>query len=274
MLLFINSKTDREIGDSPSDFTSYFTNPIELQKNSKVAVKSVEIMNTCNNFNEENSILWVATASNPGQEEEAIALHINYEKVYDDLNEIITDLNAQATSVNVPLVFSLNEDNKISVKNNHATTKFRIVSPDEYENGPFNGKVISNGVQYNNIPLFNKINFRLGFTANTRNIIIEPTQSYTAPGIPILLRTTCFYIESSLVDYENQTANPYKSPNILIKIPLLNNYGNLICYEPTQKTYYDLYDFSIDKIKFKVLDDEYNYVDLNGGYFTITLEFK
>lgn len=275
MLIFVNSNTDRQPTDSTNKFSVYFNNPIELPNQSKIGLKSIQLPYTCTQFKESNSILWVARRPQFSQNIEiATAIHIDYTKFYDTINDVVTELNAQTTLLSLPLTFSI-INNKIALKNNSEHTKFRVVSSQIFE-PTFKGSVFSNGIDYNPhdkaFPLFNQANEKLGFIGDLRNTSIPIGTTYISAGLPRIIRTNCFYLETNIIDYENTLGNPYKQPNIMAKVPTLNNFGSLICMNWEDPNYYKISDNSIDFISFNVLDEDLEEVDLNGAPVTLTLE--
>lgn len=268
--VFINSITDREPNDTTSKWSTYFSTELELPKKSKFCVKDVQLCNTASQFTEQHSILWVATNSGT-HSEIATAIHIDYSLFYSSMNDVVDNLNTQVQTLQLPLEFSL-VDTKVALKNTHSSTSFRILSDDEFETS-FSGQTVSSGIDYNG-KTFNKMNLKLGFSGDLRGTSISPGTTQVANSLPLLIRSTCYYLTTSLNDYENVFSNPYKNPNICCKIPTTNNFGSVICATYTDPIWYDLTDFTIDKVSFSILDDRGNEVDLNGGYVCLSLVFK
>ena len=273
MLVYINSKTDREPENSNSDFSVFFNNPIEIRKQSTLSLRDIQMTNTNLQFKESNSILWIAT-SNPDvapEEEVATPLEIDYNKLYEDLDEVVTELNLRATEHSLPITFSL-VDNKISLKNtNSSGTTFRVVGTDQYETR-FKGIILPD----RNVGglLYNKANKKLGFTNDTRTQQLPYNVSYQAPSIAILSPSLCYYVTCNLTDFENIIGNPYKNPNILSKIQVTSGYGSILTQYYDNPQEFIIVDNTIEKISISILDDEYEPVDLHGGYLTATLEFN
>lgn len=273
MLVFINSATDRQPHESTSKWTTYFDNPIEVSNDSMIGISDIQIPYTCYQFTEGNSILWVATNSTTPEEETAYGLHIPFTRIYETVQDVVDELNKALQYYNLPLEFSV-INSKIALKNTHASTSFRVISSEIYE-PTFAGTLNSLGVLYSpGSRLFNEANQKLGYIGDLRNTNIPPSTTYIPAGLPRIIRTNCFYLQTQICEFRNVVANVNKNPNILAKIPLTGNFGTLINLNVENPVYVKIADNSIDFIYCKILDEDYNEVDLNGAPVTITFEIK
>jgi hypothetical protein len=117
-------------------------------------------------------------------------------------------------------------------------------------------------------------NFRLGYTSVTGVGVaasVSATSSITADGFPnVFLRCNSIYVTSNISVDSNNDSN---IGNIIARIPITGNYGELVNYENVHSEFSaPVFTERIKDISIQLLDENYQPLQLpNNAYFTIVL---
>lgn len=97
--------------------------------------------------------------------------------------------------------------------------------------------------------------------------------SYTGNFVYNMQPTNIFYLASNIANNDN-TFIPSGDRSIVLSIPIKypHNFGTIICYEPKTPQVIDISHIGY-QLTFKLLDDEFNVVDLNGSDINIEIDF-
>ena len=254
--LYISSD-DRQINEDTNDFTVYLDNAIIDPKT--VSVISVDMPNTVYPFKVSNSKFWYFVrpvgSVTPLPFSVDIPTNTNFETVQDFLNAVNPGF--------------LNNGHNFLFTYSSATGKLSWggIPPTNNEYKPMGLFDVSNP------SYFNSAQNKLGYLANeyTYNNIATP---FEADGCFNMLATNAYYFECNLSLTESLTTSLTQSPNIMFKIPNDKNFGGILHYQSKSDEHIiELYKDYINKINFRVLDDEYEVVNLNGGSVSIELHF-
>lgn len=276
MIVHINSGFDRRPNDKTNSWVTYFSQPLEVGIESKIGVKMCEIPYTCSQFKDSNNSFFVEEAY-VNEDDETVRnvyiVMIDDSKFFENGDQVIEELNRISTASSYPFSFTINQ-NKITLFNT-GTHKIRIVSNNDYETEIKDAKFFINGTETDTGgKLFNQMMYKLGFYQDYREKYLVPGTSQTAEGILKLVRTNCFYLTADIVDLDQLTPSKFKQPNIIAKVPLTGNFGSLQRYQVEVPLMQRCNDNSIDRIRFSVLDDDLEEVDLNNCPVTVTLEIR
>lgn len=270
-VIHINSLNDRQPKDTTHKWTTYFENPIDINVGSSIGLLTAEVPYTCSQFKDSNNTFFVEEGYINSENETIIniyGLQLDDSKFYESVDALIIDLNAEALAHNYPYEFII-MNNKIAVTN-LSSHKLRVISSREFETTT-EGTIFINGIATEYKQFFNQMMSKLGFYGDYRDAYILPGQGQTAEGVPRLIRTNAFYIEADIVDSHQITPSPYQAPNIIGKVQLSGNFGSLQRFSTEKPVMLPTNDTSIDKINFKILDDDLEEVDLNGCPVSLSL---
>ncbi len=259
-VIYINSYIDRLIEESTSNFTVYLPKPIVSHRKLYLRLDSIELPNTSYNIQSQYSRLWyrydttgVNTLHN---------IQVNYSRHYALPTDLITELNSKFTANGHPnIVVTYDILTKKITLSNTTGVSIRIISDYIWDDELAN--------------TYDHINSRLGFTQDLRTIIIADNTSLIASGLLRLLRTQCYYILCD--EISNSTIpttilpNPQRSGVVLGRI-MSNEFGILSSLILGNEEMSFLCNTQyISSLHFRILDDEFIEVDLNGVPITMSI---
>lgn len=219
-------------------FSFYFTgNSIVEGPNLTLSVDSIEFPNALYNFPPYQSQLFFKRNITG----DTITLSLNPYKIYNNIDEVVTDLNAQSTTYK--LTFALVASTNCISATNSSTTE---------------SMTISNSYQYGNTAPNNAAD-RLGFTQQALTIPIGAT--LTAENPVRLLRSNCYFICCHEVKNSCTIPMSWKLPPVLAKITC-GAYGILSQHTYSSSVRSQLTQRRLDKLSFEIRDENYELVSL------------
>lgn len=102
--------------------------------------------------------------------------------------------------------------------------------------------------------IINRCNAKLGFI-NNNNAVITSGNSGIA-NIPVRLNQECIYLSTTL-SFTSVIPSRTDLRNILVRIPLVGNIGDVVAFTPSQDSIFDLQLPTITEIRFAILDEDY-----------------
>lgn len=261
--IYVNSNIDRRPTDTTDNFETYFTEGIPINGRVRVSVSEIEFPNVAPNFPFYQSRLYYVLDPD-GSNEELKFIEIDFNKIYRTISDLVNELNNKFQANGDDIVVSSNSDfNNISITNN-TSSSIRIVSSTIFRD------LTNEGVA-------NTINERLGFTQDLTNSILAPSASITGAVSVRMLRSHCYFL--TLQDINDQPVIPFnnfpdgENRSILCRITA-SNFGTLSQLYFPQSFTYEINQTNIRRMRFQVLDDEYQQVDLQEHPITFSLELK
>lgn len=245
--LILNSK-DRNNGEKISNINVYLREPITHATHCSVV--SCELPNTFYSFKFSNYIFWYQTTD--GITTTTRSALIDYERHYASAGELANYLSSLTVFQNDNISWSFSTaTGKLTM--NGTGNQFKPISWEE-------------ATSSSNYP--NSAQMKLGFEKT-----VSFGTSHTANNIVNLLLTNNVYITSPLVAGETITTRP-KVSNTLVKLPVNGNFGELINYtsEPS-KDLLMVNNSHISHIRFELVDDEGEEIELNGLNWTLEIAF-
>jgi hypothetical protein len=258
--LYVNSGFDKQYNETTDNWTTYIDPHLPQFNHYRVKVDEIEFPNTAYNIPEYNSILWYYYDTDGTNTLKYVA--INFNRKYDQPQDLIDEINSGFTTNgdNITIAYN-NNTNKVTLTNS-TSVKIRFVSSYVWE--PENAN------------FYWQINRRLGITQDLRNEIIDPSNSLTGENSLTLLRSQCYYLECNILgsNRADQTRVPNRNfnTNILARVTA-NTYSDLSQLSYPGELEFDVGKSTISQIKFNVLDDRLEPVNLNGHPVTMALRF-
>lgn len=255
---FINSYLDRTPSDYTHSWTTYFSEPVRVsgKKRMKLQLQNIELPNTAYTFPEASSILWVNIWDGVSAwilKSYSVATDRNFNTPSDFVTYINTLTVADS------LVFSYDANTcRMTLTNNNAN-KIRVVGSYRYQD--------SISTTYNNII------DRLGFTQDLTSAEVASSGTLEGETILRLLRTNRYYITcSNLGNYSKQSRvpSPYVNPYIIACVAS-SNFGRISQLEYGNAVFFYTNELELKSLKFEILDDEFQSVQLNECPVTFSL---
>jgi hypothetical protein len=195
--------------------------------------------------------IYSATSTGTG----GVAYDINFSTSirWTTIADFVTYFNSLLTAVSAPFTVTYTTNsNKLTITHNTANTAMYIPR-----------------WSYTNA------NFRLGFTSVVGLGVAAPGAglyaSVTADGFPnVFLRCNSVYVTSNISVDSNNDSNV---GNIIARIPITGNYGELVNYENVHSEFSaPVFTERIKDVSIQLLDENYQPLALpNNAYFTITI---
>ena len=257
--LLINSKLDRDINGSNSDFIVYMDESLNPGSNHfMIGLKKVSLPNTVYTFHFKDSYLWYlydGTLYN---------IKIPTNEVIEDGTQLASTLkdlfgvNGHSIDVNFN-----DTTNRLQFTNN-SSVDIRIVSSNLYE------------TTVNGQDIVNSCNDKVGLIEDLTNNVITPSVTYEAKGVPKIISSSVFHITSKTLGNYKQSILPKQQSNQqFILYTLLNTagFGNIIQkdIERDDVKWMEV-DETLDKIDIQLRDEDYRIIDLNGANVILELE--
>ena len=261
--IYINSYLDRlvnqnEVGGKFTVILPYGNgiglDPTERDKTLSFKINSLQMPNVLLNFSNKTSRFWweqdydTATGTSASIEN----IQINTNRLYTTPASLITELNDKIQAVNADLEFSFDDlSKKITLTNNHATEKIRVISSFRYGSTE-------------QVLTFEDINDRLGFSQSLvgdAGVIDEGGGTLTGTGIISLLRTNNYYLTlAEAVAPYNQTMVPAREGryNVVGNIGV-GPYGTVSTLNYVSAEWFRISSSQRNtQLSFEVLDDEFD----------------
>lgn len=255
---YINSYMDRTPSDYTHSWQTYFNEPIRIsnKKRMKLQLLNVELPNVAYTFPEASSMLWV-NIWNGVSAWVLKSYQIATDRNFNAPADLVTHLNTLTTADS--LVFSYDANTcRLTITNNNAN-KIRVVGSYRYQD--------SISTTYNNVI------DRLGFTQDLTSAEVASSGTLEGETILRLLRTNRYYITcSNLGSFNKQSRvpTPYANPYIISSVAS-SNFGRISQLEFSSPVFFYSNETELRSLKFEVLDDELQPVQLNECPVTFSL---
>lgn len=270
--IFVNSFLDRTVNENNSTSKSFTVLlpqgsevqllPNERDRKIKAKVFNLMIPNNLYNFPKKASRLWFENLTTS----DVSGLQINTERVYATPSELISELNSKASAEGISVTFSFTDSTKkITITNNNATDDLRLISSFRY------GLTES-------ILTFEDMNDRLGFSQDLTNIKIDANGgTLVGDGYINMNRTVSYYLaldeQSNYFQQSLVPSNP-SSRRIVAQVAT-GSYGTLSTFSYVSSEWYNLpISHRIGSLRFMLLDDEFEPIDLKNFPINMTLQIK
>lgn len=265
--ILINTLLDRDAtSNSMSDFRVYLKRPISTnQSNFTLGVRKVSIPNTAYPFHSTESKLYYLYDLNGVNTMNTVS--ISSTRKYDDMTELVNELNSGFTSNGHNIVATVNSNSKkLSITNNEAL-KIRIV-----------GSYLHEGDSVNGTTLNDQANSKLGLTQDlTSEGILIQGQVVEGASIVRLVYTQVYHLVSNELGDNDlvSTPSPFDNPRILCSILNDKSWGDIITKEFIDE---DMLTFefsnSVSQFDITLVDDQLRTVDTQGSPLIIELEYQ
>ena len=246
--VYLNSEFDKSNSDNNADWTTEFNSiPLNPNKYYQLGISSLQVPNTCPQFHANDVKFSFSNAS------------FNFDKVYDNTNiyETIQDMMAYITTL------FTSEISGIVVSQDTKTKKTKITN----NSGESLTLEINDGTK----------NFyhKLGFETNG-NIVIPNTQSVLSKNYCSILGTSRFYVVCEEIKNNSFSGRNYNNWSVMMGINCNVGFGSYCNYQTNNNIYYhDLNTTSsINNLSFRILDDRFRPVQLQGGGVQISLYLR
>lgn len=270
--IFVNSYLDRTVSENDSTSKSFTVLlptgsevqllPNERDRKIKAKVFNLMIPNNLYNFPVKSSRLWFENLTT----DDVSGIQINTDRVYATPAEVVSELNTQATSAGIDITFSYTDNTKkLTITNNHSTHDYRLISSFRY--------ALSETVL-----TFQDMNDRLGFSQNlVGSVISSGGGTLIGEGYINMNRTVCYYLAlDEQSNYFQQSLVP-SNPNTrrIVAQVATGSYGTLSTFSYVSSEWYNLpINHRISSLRFMLLDDEFEPVDLKNFPINMTLQIK
>lgn len=262
--VYINSNIDRRPNDTTDNWETYFEGQgVPINGKVQISVSEIEFPNVAPTFPFYTSRLYYVR--DVGGADELKYIEIDFNKIYRTIDNVVDELNLKFQSNGDIIEVSNNTDyNKLSITNN-TPEPIRIVSSSIYRD-------------LTDLGVSNTINERLGFTQNLTNEVLQPLGGIiTASSSIRMLRSHCYYLTlQEINDHPVIPSNNFpdgKNRNVICRITA-SNFGTLSQLYFPQSFTYELQQSNLRRLRFQVLDDEYQAVDLEEHPVSFSLELK
>jgi hypothetical protein len=270
--VFVNSFLDRVVDENASTSKSFTVLlpqgaeiqllPTESNKSIKVKVFNLMIPNVLYNFPEKSSRVWFENLTTS----DVSGFQIDTDRVYATPNDLMGELNTKAGVAGVDVSFSYNDTNKkVRITNNNTTDDYRLISSFRY-------------ALQEPILTFQDMNDRLGFSQNLIGSKIDASGgTLDGDGYINMNRTVSYYLAlDEQSNYYSQSIVP-SSPNsrrIIAQVPT-GSYGTLSTFSYVSSEWYNIpKGHRVSSLRFILLDDEFEPIDLKNFPINMTLQIK
>lgn len=270
--IFVNSFLDRVVDENASTSKSFTVLipqgseiqllPTESNRNIKVKVFNLMIPNVLYNFPEKSSRVWFENLVSS----DVSGIQIDTQRVYATPNDLMNELNIKATLEGVDVSFSYNDTSKKVKITNNGSDNLRLISSFRY-------------ALQENILTFQDMNDRLGFSQNLIGGagLISSGGFIEGDGFINMNRTVSYYLAlDEQSNYYSQSIVP-SSPNsrrIIAQVPT-GSYGTLSTFSYVSSEWYGIpKGHRVSSLRFILLDDEFEPIDLKNFPINMTLQIK
>ena len=257
----INSLLDRKPTETDAyKWTSYLSHPMRTSNNIKCSLKYIELPNTSYPFPiYEKQFFWI---HDYGGANTLKNISIDTQRVYDDIDDLKTELNNKMSAGGHLLSFDVvAKTYKLKLTNNEAVA-IRVVSINQFENVA--------GV-------VNSVTHRIGFNLDYSTVSIPAASTLIASDPVNLLRSNCYYIKCNLISNrhtQNVIPNPFNNGQDILGRVTATSFGVMSQLSYTTDVEYDVNTNIIDALQFEVLDDNFKPVELSYSTpITMTILF-
>jgi len=247
--IYLNSEFDKLNGDTNADWTTEFkTIALNPNKYYQVGINSLQVPNTCPQFHQ-NDVNFIFSNND-----------FTFNKIYDNTNvfETLQDMLAYITTI------FTSEISGIVVSQDEKTKKTKITNNS-------GASITLNLTDENSKNFFRKI----GFTSSS-NINIPNTQSVISSSYPTILGTSRFYLVCEEIKNNSYSGRDYNNWSIMMGINCNVGFGSYCNYQTNNNIYFhDLNtSSSINNLSFRVLDDRFRPVKLQGGGVQLSIYLR
>lgn len=271
--IFVNSFLDRVVDENASTSKSFTVLmpqgaeiqllPTESNRNIKVKVFNLMIPNVLYNFPEKSSRVWFENLVSS----DVSGIQIDTQRVYATPNDLMTELNTKAGLEGIDVSFSYNDTSKKVRITNNGSDNLRLISSFRY-------------ALQENILTFQDMNDRLGFSQNligSAGLISSGNGFIEGDGYINMNRTVSYYLAlDEQSNYYSQSIVP-SSPNsrrIIAQVPT-GSYGTLSTFSYVSSEWYGIpRSHRVSSLRFILLDDEFEPIDLKNFGINMTLQVK
>lgn len=250
--IYINSEIDKLPSETPSNWTTYFNQRIELTGSNtyELQVQSISIPNVFSAFNSVERNIEYSYANQATQ-----YLTIDAERVFQSLSDLTTYLT---TLFNDEIEFSINPiTQRMKIKNTTANTVFL------YNDGA-------------NHAFFNKLGFSKALNNVAGRIQILAGDEVEGQYLPVLISTQRVYVTCDQII--NNSITPSKStPSILACVDLNGSFGSFSNYIQQNNNFFKHIITStsnLNYLSFSLLDDHYEPIELLGSGVRLSLVLR
>ncbi len=244
--VYLNSEYDRRNGDTTSDWTTEFNNiMLDPNKGYQVALSAVQIPNSCPQFHNSEKHFKI------GDGIDFYDVYYDNSKIFSNIPDMLAYVSSLMNDKISGIVISQDADSrKTKVMNNTGSD------------------LVLNFTHSGSINFFRK----LGIVYN-ENVIIANNTSIISSYYPSLIGTSRFYIICEEIVNNSFSGKNYNNWSIMKSINVNVGFGSYVNFQSNNELYY--HDLSIstnlNNLSFRILDDRFRPVDLNGGGVNMSL---
>jgi hypothetical protein len=279
--MYINSFLDRTVGENEigakfsvilPQGTELGLQPNDVGKKMYFKIYNLQIPNVLYNFAPKTSKLYWEDDWNDvsGAGASVEELQINTNRIYATPSDLITELNTKIQAKDASLNFTYSDTTKrITLQNNNATKKIRLVSSFRYANTE-------------TVLTFNDLNDRLGFSQDLTlsKGVIDAGSSLAGAGFLLMNRTNAYNLvfQESGAPHQ-QTIVPIKNNRyrVVANVPV-GAYGTLSTLSYISPEWFSIpISNKINVLTYSLLDDEFD--EISNEYpsnmpITMSIQFK
>lgn len=254
--IFVNSYTDRMVGDTTSSFTTYFNKAIRTgNRKIKLNVQSIEIANLCYSFGVYESVVWFVF--DVGGSNTLKGYQVPITTNITDGTALATALQTLTVADGITWAYDTNSA-KLTFTNSTAAT-IKMVSSFRYSE---------------NTNIYNDCHDKIGFTQDMTNITVAHTDTLTGSSPIRMLRTNCYYLTANVLgssDDQSIVPSPYYTKDPIIARVSASNFGTLSQFEYLSEVKFETPIKEISSIKFQLLDDQLRPISIGEAPITFSL---
>lgn len=250
--IYLNSEVDKLPSETPSRWTTFFNEKIELVGSQKyeLQVQSVSVPNVFPAFNSKERQIEFSFSGEPIQ-----SVEVDKSRVYQSISDLVLYLTSL---LGTDIEFSINtETQRMVIKNNSGKTVYF------YNDG-------------DNHMFFKKLGFTKAMNNVSGRIQILAGAQVEGEYLPVLIATQRVYITCDQII--NNSITPSKStPSILACVDLTGSFGSFSNYIQQNNNFFRHIITStsnLNYLSFSVLDDTYEPIEMLGSGVRLSLVLR
>ena len=250
--IYINSEVDKLPNETPSKWTTFFNERIELKGSEKyeLQVQSVSVPNVFSAFNAKERLIEYTYENEAAQNVE-----IDKNRVFQSIGDLTTYLTGLFSNA---IVFSIEaETQKMVITNTSAKNVFL------YNDGDYHA-------------FFQKLGFTKAFNNVSGRIPIQAGDSITSEYLPVLIATQRVYITCDQI-LNNSITPSRTTPSILACVDLTGSFGSFSNYIQQNNNFFKHIITStsnLNYLSFSILDDTYEPIELLGSGVRLSMVLR
>ena len=244
--IYLNSEFDKQFNDTVSNWTTEFTSiGLNPNKGYQLALSSAQVPNTCPQFSEFEKHFKFTDGTT------TYSVSYDNSKIFNNVSDMLLYVSGLFSSRISGVVVSQDADSKKTKITNNSGDDLVLIFNDESSKSFYR---------------------KLGFEYDGNTTVLT-AQNIISSCYPSILGTSRFYIVCEEIVNNSYSGKNYKNWSIFKSINLNVGFGSYCNFQSNNELYYhDLnVGSSINNLSFRILDDQFRQIDLNGGGVMMSL---